>query len=143
MAEKHAHLQAIDEFFAAYAAHDVARVRNVIADDVTWFIPGHHPLAGMKHGIGELMAFFDELGKARFQAQPIAIALSGDYVIDHHRGWSDVGPGLDITWCLVFRFVDGKIKEVINLSSDQHKADLFFWSVYKLAKIPDRLAAAQ
>ena len=143
MAEKHAHLQAIDEFFAAYAAHDMERVREVIAEDVSWFIPGHHPLAGTKRGITELMAFFDQLGKAKFQAQPIAIALNGDYVIDHHRGWSEEGPGLDITWCLVFRFVGGKIKEVVNLSSDQHKADLFFWSVFKLARIPDRLAPAE
>jgi uncharacterized protein len=141
MTEKHPHLRAIDEFFAAYAAKDVGRVRKVIADDVTWFIPGHHPLAGTKNGVDELMAFFDQLAKAKFQAKPIAIALSGDYVIDHHRGWSEVAPGLDITWCLVFRFEGGKIKEVTNLSSDQHKADLFFWSVFKLAKIPARLAA--
>jgi hypothetical protein len=61
-------------------------------------------------------------------------------VIDHHRGWSENGPGLDILWCLVFRFRDGQIQEVTNLSSDQHKADLFFWEVYKLKPIPQRLA---
>jgi hypothetical protein len=69
-----------------------------------------------------------------------AIVADGDYVIDHHRGWSDVGGGLDITWCLVFKFEGGRIKEVTNFAADQHKADLFFWSVYQLRPIPDRLA---
>lgn len=140
MTDKHPHLQAIEDFFAAYAAQDVPRVSQVLAEDATWFIPGHHPLAGTKRGVVEIMAFFDQLAKANFKAEPKAIALSGDYVIDHHRGWSEEGPGLDITWCLVFRFENGRIKEVTNLSSDQHKADLFFWSVYDLKPIPERLA---
>lgn len=140
MPDKHPHLQKIEAFFTAYASKDVARVRDVMASDVTWFIPGHHPLAGTKRGVEEVLAFFDQLGKANFQAQPIAIAVAGDYVIDHHRGWSAKGSGLDITWCLVFRFENDRIKEVINFSSDQHKADLFFWSVYSLKPIPERLA---
>ena len=111
-----------------------------MADDILWRIPGHHPLAGAKHGIHEVLAFFDQLAKAGFQAQPFAIAEQGDYVIDHHRGWSTAGGGLDLTWCLVFRFEDGKIKDVTNFCSDQHRADLFFNEVYKLKRIPDRLA---
>lgn len=140
MSDKHPHLQKIEAFFGAYAAKDVARVREILAPDITWFIPGHHPLSGTKRGVDEVLAFFDQLGKANFQAQPLAIAVTGDYVIDHHRGWSTEGPGLDITWCLVFRFEDDRIKEVTNLSSDQHRADLFFWSVYTLKPIPERLA---
>ena len=140
MTEKHPHLQAIENFFAAYAAKDVARVREILAPDVTWFIPGHHPLAGTKRGVEEVLAFFDQIAKAGFQAQPLATAVVGDYVIDHHRGWSEVGPGLDILWALAFRFQNGRIQDVVNMSSDQHKADLFFWSVYHLKPIPERLA---
>jgi ketosteroid isomerase-like protein len=133
-------LSKIQEFFAAYASKNVAAVRSVMADDIVWRIPGHHPLAGEKRGITEVLAFFDQLGKASFQAQPIVVAEQGDYVVDHHRGWSTVGSGLDLTWCLVFRFEGGKIKEVINFCEDQHKADLFFHEIYKLKPIPDRLA---
>jgi ketosteroid isomerase-like protein len=134
------HLAKIQAFFAAYADKDVAAVRDVMADDIVWRIPGHHPLAGDKHGVDEVLAFFDQLGKAGFQAQPLVVAEQGDYVIDHHRGWSTVGPGLDLTWCLVFRFEDGRIKEVTNFCADQHKADLFFHEVYRLKPIPGRLA---
>lgn len=137
---KHPNVQVIENFFSAYAAKDVSRVREALAPDVVWRIPGHHPLAGEKRGVEEVLAFFDQLAKANFKAQPIAVVADGDYVIDHHRGWSDAGSGLDITWCLVFKFEASRIKEVTNFAADQHKADLFFWSVYHLKPIPDRLA---
>jgi ketosteroid isomerase-like protein len=132
-------LTAIQDFFAAYAAKDVAAVKKVMAEDICWTIPGHHPLAGTKEGIDEVLAFFDQLAKANFKAEPLVLAVSGDYVLDNHRGWSEEAGGLDLTWCLVFRFENGKIKEVVNYCSDQHQADLFFNRVYRLAKIPDRL----
>jgi ketosteroid isomerase-like protein len=137
---KMSNLQKIQAFFTAYAAKNVAGVREVMANDITWTIPGHHPLAGTKRGIDEVLAFFDQLGKANFKAQPLVVVENGDYVIDHHRGWSEEAGGLDLTWCLVFRFEGGKIKEVINFSADQHLADLFFWKVYQLKPIPGRLA---
>jgi hypothetical protein len=134
-------LDAIRGFFEAYARQDVGAVQEVMADDIVWTIPGHHPLSGPKRGITEVLAFFDQLARAGFQAQPLVIAESGEYVVDHHRGWSEAGLGVDQTWCLVFRFEGGRIKEVTNFASDQHAADRFFWSVYPLAPIPARLAA--
>ncbi|MEO8804789.1 MAG: nuclear transport factor 2 family protein [Burkholderiaceae bacterium] len=134
-------LSKIQDFFSAYAAKDVPAVSGVMAEDIVWRIPGHHPLAGDKRGIIEVLAFFDQLAKASFQAQPLVVAEQGDYVVDHHRGWSTVGSGIDLTWCLVFRFENGKIKEVTNFCEDQHKADLFFHEIYKLKPIPDRLAS--
>ena len=34
-------LKKIEAFFAAYAQKNVAAIREVMADDITWFIPGH------------------------------------------------------------------------------------------------------
>jgi ketosteroid isomerase-like protein len=133
-------LPKIKALFEAYANKNLAAVSAVMAEDIVWRIPGHHPLSGEKRGIKEVLAFFDQLAKANFQAQPLVVAEQGDYVVDHHRGWSTVGSGLDLTWCLVFRFEAGKIKEVTNFCADQHEADLFFNRVYKLKPIPDRLA---
>jgi ketosteroid isomerase-like protein len=133
-------LEKIQAFFAAYANKNVPAIREVMADDIVWRIPGHHALAGAKQGITEVLAFFDQLARANFQAQPVVIAEHGDFVVDHHRGWSEAGGGLDLKWCLVFRFESGKIKEVTNFCEDQHRADLFFNEVYKLKPIPERLA---
>ncbi|WP_243322310.1 nuclear transport factor 2 family protein [Geothrix sp. SG200] len=133
-------LSKIQDFFAAYASKDVSAVKDALSEDIIWRIPGHHPLAGDKRGITEVLAFFDQLAKAGFQAQPIVVVEQGDFVVDHHRGWSTAGSGLDLMWCLVFRFEGGKIKEVTNFCEDQHRADLFFHEIYKLKPIPERLA---
>jgi ketosteroid isomerase-like protein len=119
----------------------VGTVRAALAPDVVWRIPGHHPLSGPKHGVDEVLAFFDQLARADMKAEPYAQAVTDDYVLDFHRGWSEAGAKMDTTWCLAFRFVDGRIQEVTNLCADQHVADQFFWSVYALKPIPDRLAA--
>jgi hypothetical protein len=55
--------------FAVYARKDVTAVQSVMAEDIIWRISGHHPLAGPKHGIQEVMAFFDQLARADFKAQ--------------------------------------------------------------------------
>lgn len=79
-------LSKISDFFTAYASKNVAGVREVMAKDIVWRIPGHHPLSGEKHGVDEVLAFFDELGKANFKAEPLVISESGDFVLDHQRG---------------------------------------------------------
>jgi uncharacterized protein len=76
-------LAKIQALFTAYANKDVAGVRDVMADDIVWHIPGHHPLAGPKRGVTEVLAFFDQLARANFQAQPLVIAEEGDFVVDH------------------------------------------------------------
>lgn len=134
------HLATINAFFAAYVAKDVSAIRDAMADDVVWRFPGHHPLAGEHHGIAEVLALFDRLATAGFQPQPIVIVESGDFVIDHHRVWSAAGGGLDVAWCVVYHFRDGKISEAAHLCSDQHRADLFFNTLYRLKPVPDRLA---
>ncbi len=132
-------LTKINDFFTTYASKNVAAIRDVMADDIVWRIPGHHYLSGEKKGIDEVLAFFDELSVANFKAEPLVVVENNDYVIDHHRGSSEAGSGLDLKLCLVFRFEDGKIKEATNFCEDQHKADLFFWEIYKLKPIPERL----
>ena len=141
MSDKHPNLLAIERLFTAYGAGDVKGCSEILHPEITWAIPGHHPLAGVKRGLDEVLAFFDQLAKAKFMATPRAIAVSGDYVLDFHRGWSDAGSGIDLEWCLVFRFEGGRIREVTNFCFDQHAADLFFWSTYKLKPLPDRLEA--
>ncbi|MEU7864265.1 nuclear transport factor 2 family protein [Nonomuraea sp. NPDC049141] len=138
--KEHPHVTLIRAYYAAYAEGDLDALRErFFAPDIRWTIPGHHPLAGTKKGADEVLAFFAELARAGFRADPIALAADGDWVIDLHRGWSTSPEGLDITWALAFRIRKDRIVEAINFAGDQHAADAFFWRVYKLAKLPDRL----
>ncbi len=43
-------------------------------------------------------------------------------------------------WALLFRIENGRIVEAVNFPGDQHAADVFFWRVYALKPIPDRLS---
>ena len=135
-------IQVIERFFAAYAAHDRAGIATALAQDIRWTIPGRHPLSGTKRGIGEVLAFFDELGKAGFKAEPIFLGSNDSYVVDIHRGWSTALEGkVDTLWALVWHFDgEGKVDEVTNLCGNQAQMDAFCWSNFTLAPLPDRLA---
>jgi uncharacterized protein len=103
MGSKDPKIEAIDVFFAAYASYDLDQMRKVLADDIEWTIPGHHPLSGTKSGVEEVAAFFTQLGKAGFQADPLFLEANDEYVVDVHRGWTTEGVGqVDTLWALVW-----------------------------------------
>jgi uncharacterized protein len=60
----------IDRFFEAYLKHDVEGVKSVMAENVTWIFLGHHPLAGVKTGITEVIAFFRRDGRDHENIEP-------------------------------------------------------------------------
>ncbi|NUT99332.1 MAG: nuclear transport factor 2 family protein [Saccharothrix sp.] len=137
---EHPNVELVRRFYQAYGGDDPQALAEFFAEDIRWTIPGHHPLSGTKVGATEVLAFFGQLAKAGFKADPIFLAADGEWVVDLHRGWSTAPEGLDILWALAFRVIDGKIAEAVNFSADQHAADAFFWQKYPLAPVPDRLA---
>jgi ketosteroid isomerase-like protein len=142
--EEAANLRLIRDYYAAYATGDPEAVRPFLAEDVVWRIPGHHPLAGEKRGVDEVISFFAGLAEGRFQAEPVFFQADGDLVVDVHRGWSNVGSGpeVDQLYALMFRIRDGKIVEAQNFLTDMYASDAFFWAHYPLKPLPDRLEQA-
>jgi ketosteroid isomerase-like protein len=142
MSTREQKLNVINEFFAAYAEHDRERIGAVLAPSVTWSIPGHHPLSGIKNGVDEVLAFFDALAAAGMKAETFFLEASDEYVVDVHRGWSTAGQGeVDTTWALIWHFDnETRVDRVINLSGDQHQMDNYIWANFPLAPIPQRLA---
>jgi ketosteroid isomerase-like protein len=140
--EESSNIQLVRDYYAAYATGDPEAIRRFLAPDVVWRIPGHHPLAGEKRGQDEVIAFFSELARGDFQAEPILFQAQGDRVVDVHRGWSNVGspPEIDQLYALLFRIRDGKIIEAQNFVSDPAQSDNFYWKHFPLAPLPGRLA---
>lgn len=116
--------------------------REILAEDIEWRLPGHHPLAGTKHGADEVIAFFQQLARAGIRVELSRIDSFGeDSVVEVHRGHGQVGGvRFDVNNCTLYRIVDGRIQEVQVYSGDQHAVDLFFHQAYQLAPIPRRLA---
>lgn len=139
---EHPNVAIVQRYYQAYGSGDLATVREIFAPNITWTIPGHHPLAGTKRGVDEVLAFFDQLAKAQFKAEVLFLGGNNSYVVDVHRGWSNLqqGDNIDELWALLFRIENGQIAEAINFPGNQHAADAFFWQVYQLKPIPGRLA---
>ncbi|QKE38975.1 nuclear transport factor 2 family protein [Ferrovum myxofaciens] len=137
---KHPNIELIERFFAAFSKADMNGIRSVLSEDVRWIIPGHHPLAGTKVGIPEVMAYFEQLAKADFTAEPMFLEANESYVVDVHRVYNRTGKvKLDGVSVLVWKFENEKVVEVQNFPGNQHEWDNFFWEMYSLKPLPDRL----
>lgn len=125
--ENNENLKLVMKMFDAYAKGDSEVLRQVVAEDIEWYIPGRHPLSGIKRGVDELIAFFEELKVLGFKAEVMILAANENYVIDAHRGWNTKGTKhVDLNWILLYQIVDGKIKRVQNFSGDLYTSDRFF-----------------
>lgn len=125
--ETNENLKVVQTFFAAFAKNDLEGIRQVMAEDVEWHIPGRHPLSGTKRGIPEIMEFFKHLQTGGFKAELIILAANEKYVIDAHRGWSNTGKDdIDFNWVLIYQIEKGKIKRVQNFSGSLYESDEFF-----------------
>jgi len=125
--EDNENLKLVMKMFDAYSKGDTEVLRQVVAEDIEWYIPGRHPLSGIKRGIDELIAFFEELKELGFKAEVMILAANENYVIDAHRGWNTKGnKQVDLNWILLYQIVDGKIKRVQNFSGDIYTSDNFF-----------------
>jgi len=120
-------LKVVHNFFSAYGKGDLEAIKQYVAEDVEWHIPGRHVLAGTKRGITEFTDFFAQLGKAGFKAEVMILSANDTYVIDAHRGYSHTdGSNIDINWILLYQIENGKIKRVQNFSGDLYASDTFF-----------------
>jgi uncharacterized protein len=129
----------IGNFFEAYSKHDFAAIREVMSDDVMWVFMGQHPLGGVKNGIEEVVAFFDNMGAIMGASNVIAAKLvtgSNDaFVIEcqHITTHREDGNNIDHHVCVLWAFENNKIKEGRHFFADPHAADHFFAAVAPIA----------
>ena len=128
----HPNLDLIDQFFAAYGNHDLAALRDVLAEDATWTLPGHHPLSGTRVGIDAIVAFFDAIGTIMGRSNPrvekLVMGANERYVVEcqYIRTNRADGPNLDQQMCVLWSFAKGKIASGQHLAADQDALDAFY-----------------
>jgi hypothetical protein len=119
-----------------------ALYNEVFTPDLKYFMPGHHPLSGVKHGVDEVLAFFGQMVEKSglLQDGQRINAFGEDGAVEVHRAHGgNNGAVLDIINCFVFQLRDGKIAEIRVYNNDQQAVDNFFCAIYALKPIPERL----
>ncbi len=125
----------IDRFFALYLGRDFEGLKSVMADDVVWTFSGDHPLAGVKTGIKEVIAFFDSMGRIMGKSNPtiekLIVAENDRYVIEcsHIRTNLPGGPNIDHHVCVLWTLEQGKIVSGRHFFADPGLVNGYFNAV--------------
>jgi ketosteroid isomerase-like protein len=131
MSAEHPHAQLIHDFHEGqnrfYAGGDQGPVRAMLADDVTWHVPGRSAIAGDYRGRDEVLRYF--AARRALAGAALRINVRG-VLADSKRaallatGEVDLG-GETLTWetVVVFRMAEGRIAECWVLPHDQAAFD--------------------
>lgn len=142
--ERKRNISLVEKMYDCFNRGDLQTIKEeVFAPDLVWRLPGRHPLGGVKNGPDEVLAFFGKLGESGIKVDLIGIdAWGDDTVVEVHRGHGTTGNAtLDALNCTHYRVRGDRIADVQVYMSDQYGADNFFWDVYGLAPIPERLGS--
>ncbi len=116
--------------------------RELFHPEVSWTMPGHHPLSARMEGADAVIAFFGALFQAGITVDNVHFGVLDDgTVIEKHMGHGRIGgEQFDFPTCTSYGIKDSKIFDVRVHTGDQHNVDRYFWTVFKLKGIPARLA---
>ena len=132
----------VDRMYECFGRGDMDTLKSeVFAPDISWNLPGHHPLSGEKKGADEVIAFFGALMQTGVNVDNVSFGTIGDdRVVETHTGHGNVqGQDFIFPTCSVYTIKDNKIQHVQVYTADQHGVDDYFWKGYSLKPLPDRL----
>jgi hypothetical protein len=89
-----------------------------------------------------MIAFFGALFKAGIRVDNVHFGeLDDGTVVEKHMGHG-TSQGVDYLFptCTTYGIKDGKIHNVQVHTADQHSVDRYFWQMFDLKPVPDRLA---
>jgi len=122
--------QRLRDVFDAWAAGDIRPLLAAMGDDVVWTVSGHNSWAGSFAGkdavrrdlLGPLGAQFADTytnTASRFVAEDDIVVVEAQ-----GRVTTKAGPRYDNKYCFVFRFEDGRIREITEYMDTQLVAEV-------------------
>ena len=116
--------------------------RELFDQEITWNMPGHHPLSGEMAGVDSVIAFFGALFRAGIRVDNAHFGeLDDGTVVEKHTGHGEVnGEQYIFPTCTTYGIENGRIKHVQVHTADQHGVDRYMWAQFQLDSIPERLA---
>jgi phenylpyruvate tautomerase PptA (4-oxalocrotonate tautomerase family)/ketosteroid isomerase-like protein len=110
--------QRVREAYDVLGSGDRQRIEQYWDKDMTWLVPGHNQISGLKKGLDEFLAFMDKVGfltDNSFQMSWDRVLITGDTSADirHNTGHrsGDEGRQLDIDVVHILRWREGKVIE--------------------------------
>jgi hypothetical protein len=116
--------------------------KELFHPDMSWTMPGHHPLSDQMQGVDAVIAFFGALFKAGISVDNVHFGLLDDgTVVEKHTGHGKIGDeDFIFPTCTTYGIKDGKIYDVRVHTGDQHTVDRYMWAMFELKGIPERLS---
>jgi len=115
---------------------------DVFAPDITWNLPGHHPLSGIKRGPDEVIAFFAALMGSGVVVEDVHFGtMEEDGVVERHTAtacWRTARPSTSRRAATTASVTAGSTR-CRSTRATKHNVDRYFWAVNPLKPIPDRL----
>jgi hypothetical protein len=115
--------------------------KEIFHPNMSWTMPGHHPLSGRMEGVDSVLSFFVALFQAGISVTDAHFGqLDDGTVVEKHIGHGKIGNEEFIfPTCTTYGIKDGKIHEVRVHTGDQHTVDRYMWTMFNLKGIPARL----
>ena len=116
--------------------------RDSFHPDMTWNMPGHHPLAGAHKGVDAAIAFLRALYVAGVHVDNVHVGELDDgvTVCEKHLGHANVdGEEFSFPTCTTYEIRDGRIFNVQVHTGDPQAAERFMWLRFPLKPVPERL----
>ncbi|MBN1148920.1 MAG: nuclear transport factor 2 family protein [Anaerolineales bacterium] len=135
--------QLVLRMYESFGKGDMDTIKNeLFHPDMSWTMPGHHPLSDQIQGSQAVIAFFGALFKAGISVDNVHFGVLDDgTVVEKHTGHGKIGDEEFIfPTCTTYGIKDGKIFDVRVHTGDQHTVDRYMWAMFELKDIPERLA---
>jgi len=138
-----ANMQVIFRYYGKFGAADWEGLkREDFHPQVTWNMPGHHPLSGTHSGPDEVVAFLQLLYKAGIHVDNVHVGELDDgvTVVEKHLGHASYqGEDFLFPTATTYEMRDGRIFHVPVHNGDPQAAERFMWLAFPLKPVPDRL----
>lgn len=123
--------QIMKRAYQAFSSGDLATLKELIAEDAVWHVPGKSSLSGDYRGHDEILGFFGmlmELSNGTFKAELQDVTASDEHAVNLDRLTAKRGEKeLNVNLALVVHIQGGKIAEAWDVFYDQYGWD-DFWS---------------
>jgi len=132
----------VAQMYEYFGKGDMSSIKEkIFHPNISWTMPGHHPLSAKMVGVDSVLAFFGALFKAGIRVDNAHFGeLDDGTVVEKHLGHGKIGTeDFLFPTCTTYGVKDGKIFDVQVHTGDQHTVDRYMWAMFKLKAIPARL----